>query len=276
MTVKQLIFALGLVTFLLPVKVMAQQNDEHPLLGSDFVLSGGVFFPTKEFRVRVDGSLPGEGIDFGDALRLSEDDSTFAANLLWRFGEKWSVAGQYWKLSDSSKATLDRDIHWEDVVFEEGSFVKAGAGLEVARLFLGRNFSASERHEFGLGIGLHWLEVSAFIEGQIRTNMGDSELYKGSVSADAPLPNIGAWYTFAFSPKWALSSRLDWFSASIGDYSGGLSNASVGIDWAIWKNFGVGLSYNYFNLNVDVDKNDWHGSSDISQYGPTLRISGYW
>lgn len=275
MSVKQLLF-LGLVALLLPCAAAAQQSTTHPLLDDDFVLSGGVFFPTKEFRVRVDGSLPGEGIDFGDAFRLSDDDSTAAVNLSWRFGEKWSVAGQYWKLDDSSTATLDRDIQWEDVVFEKGSFARAGAGLEVIRVFFGRSFSSSERHELGLGLGLHWLEVSAFIEGQIRTNIGDGELYRGSVSADAPLPNIGAWYTFAFSPKWALQTRLDWLSASVGEYSGGLTNASVGVNWAIWEHVGVGLSYNYFELNVDVDKNDWQGATRVSQYGPTLAISAYW
>lgn len=275
MSEKQLLF-LGLVALLLPCAAAAQQSTTHPLLDDDFVLSGGVFFPTKEFRVRVDGSLPGEGIDFGDAFRLSDDDSTAAVNLSWRFGEKWSVAGQYWKLDDSSTATLDRDIQWEDVVFEKGSFARAGAGLEVIRVFFGRSFSSSERHELGLGLGLHWLEVSAFIEGQIRTNIGDGELYRGSVSADAPLPNIGAWYTFAFSPKWALQTRLDWLSASVGEYSGGLTNASVGVNWAIWEHVGVGLSYNYFELNVDVDKNDWQGATRVSQYGPTLAISAYW
>ena len=275
MSLKYLL-SLGFIVLLLPHTASAQQNDVNPLLDSDFVLAAGVFFPTKEFRFRVDGSLPGEGIDFGDAFRLSNDDSTAAVNLHWRFGEKWSVAGQYWKLSDSSTATLDRDIQWEDVVFEEGSFARAGVGLEVIRLFFGRTFSAAERHEFGLGIGLHWLEVSASVEGQIRTNLEDSELYRGSVSADAPLPNIGAWYTYAFSPKWALQSRLDWLSASVGDYSGGLTNASVGVNWAIWKHVGVALSYNYFQLNVDVDKNDWHGATKVSQYGPTLAISAYW
>jgi len=275
MPVKHLI-SLWLCALLLPGAAIAQQNDVHPLLGNDWVLDAGVFFPTKEFRFRVDGSLPGDGIDFEDAFRLSDDDSTAAVSLLWRFGEKWSLAGQYWKLSDSSTATLDRDIKWNDVVLEEGSFARAGAGLEVARLFFGRTFSAAEYHEFGLGVGLHWLELSASVEGQIRSNLGDTELYKDSVSADAPLPNIGAWYTFAFSPKWALRSRLDWLSASIGDYSGGLTNASIGIDWAIWEHFGVGLSYNYFSLNVDVDKNDWQGATKISQYGPWLKIGAYW
>jgi hypothetical protein len=275
MSVKHLIHIL-LFALLLPGVTIAQQNDVHPLLDKKWVLDAGAFLPTKEFRFRVDGSLPGDGVDFGDAFRLSNDDSTVAVNLRWRFGEKWSLAGQYWKLSDSSTATLDRDIHWEDVVFEEGSFARAGVGLEVARLFFGRTFSTAERHEFGLGIGLHWLELSASVEGQIRTNMGNSELYRGSVAADAPLPNIGGWYTFAFSPKWALRSRLDWLSASIGDYSGGLTNASIGIDWAIWEHFGVGLSYNYFSLDVDVDKSDWQGATRISQYGPTLKLTAYW
>jgi putative cardiolipin synthase len=44
-------------------------------------------------------------------------------------------------------------------------------------------------------------------------------------SADLPLPNVGASYWRSLSPRWLLTGRVDWFSASIGDYSGGLWNA---------------------------------------------------
>lgn len=259
-----------------PTVLFAQETAIHPLLTDRYNVNVGMFFPQKEIKLRVDGSLPGDSIDFDEALRFREDDSTWALNFRWRFGEKWTAWGQYWALSDNAKATLKQDIKWGNVVFKEGTFAKTGFALDVARIFVGRTFSESPNHEFGLGFGLHWLELEASIEGQILTDMGDTELYRGSVDSGAPLPNIGGWYTYAFSPKWALTSRLDWLDVSIGDYSGGLVNTAVGIDWAFSDHFGLGASYIYFKLDLDVDKSDWHGSVDYSQHGPFIQLNATW
>jgi hypothetical protein len=171
---------------------------------------------------------------------------------------------------------LSEDVEWEDVVFKEGTFASAGVELDVARLFLGRIFSSGPQHEFGAGLGLHWLEIKAYVEGRIKTDLGDTEAYRGSVSAGAPLPNIGAWYTYSWSPKWAFVTRLDWLSASYDDYSGSLWNASAGVNWAVFEHFGVTAAWNFFKLDVDVDKSDWQGSAETSQNGPFLALTAYW
>ena len=271
-------FAVCALLVLAPSSLAAQETAIHPTLSAKFMINGGVFFPDKEVTLRVDGTLPTPEVrnNGGESFKYKESDSTGAMNFRWRFGEKWSVSGQYWKVDDSVKATLDEDVHWEDVVFKEGTFIKATTEIDVARVFFGRAFSKSDSHEFGLGIGLHWLEIGAGIEGQVFTSEGDSERYKGNVSADGPLPNLGIWYTYAFSPKWAVSARADWLDASVGDYSGGLTNAAIGIDWAIFDHFGLGASYNYFDINLDVDKSDWRGAVDFSQHGPFVQFNVHW
>ena len=217
-----------------------------------------------------------EDIEFDEIFKVDNNETTPAAHLHWRFGEKWSVQAQYWRVSDRGASILEEDVEWEDVVFESGSNVAGGVELDVARLFFGRRFSTSENHEFGLGLGVHWLEISAFIQGEILTSVGNSEFYRGSVSADAPLPNIGAWYTYAWSPRWAFVSRLDWLSASIGDYSGGLWNAQAGVNWAVSDHIGIFGAWTYFGLDIDVDKSDWRGSAEISQNGPFLGLTASW
>jgi len=269
--------AVLIVALLTSPLIQAQAaNGVHPLLDAKWYMTAGYFFPQKDFKIRVDGVSPGDPIDLGDAFNLDNSQSTWAATMRWRFGKKWDLQLQYWKTDDSNTATLDEDVHWGDVVFEDGTFVSAGAGIKVARMFFGRRFSASDTHEFGLGAGIHWLKFNAFIQGQVLTNMGNSELYYANADAGIPLPNIGGWYTYAFSDKWALQSRIDWFSASYGDYSGGLWNALVGVSWAPTKHFGVAASWNYFSIDVDVDKDDWHGKADLSQNGPSLAVTAYW
>lgn len=255
----------------------AQADDaEHPILSDRFLVAAGIFFPDKDFEVTVNGNDPGQGIDFDEAFKVDKSESTGALTLRWRFGEKWEIQGQYWTTSDSGTALLEEDLYWRDVVLEAGTFASARAGIDIARIFFGRRFSTGPSHEFGAGIGLHWLQIKASIEGQIMTNLGDTEVYRSAAEADLPLPNIGAWYTYAWSPKWALVSRVDWLSASIGDYSGGLWNAQLGVNWAVFRNFGVTASYNYFQLDGDVTEDTWNGSVKTTQNGPFLALTANW
>lgn len=262
---------------LFPLVAAAQTaGDQHPWLTDDFTLGLGGFLPSKQVRLRVDGSVPGVDIDFDEGVAVTKDDTTFSGVFRWRFGEKWSVAGQYWDSSDSNRATLTEDVNWGDSTLKAGSNVGAGVEFTVARVFFGRMFSSGQRHEFGLGAGLHWLELGAFIEGEVFVNDKSTGFRREAVTADAPLPNIGGWYWYALSPRWLLTSRIDWLGASFGDYSGDLWNANAGINFQAWRHVGIGLSYQYFKLDVDVDKSDWHGSADLSYKGPFISLNANW
>jgi len=123
-----------------------------------------------------------------------------------------------------SISVLEEDIEWGDVVFGAGSNAAAGTSFSLTRIFFGRQLDTSRSHDFGIGAGLHWLEMGAFIEGEILIN-GTPTASRRSVSEGAPLPNIGAWYMYSISPRWALRTRLDLLSADVGDYDGLLVNS---------------------------------------------------
>lgn len=249
----------------------------HPLLRDKFVASAGLFVFDRDIKLSLNGNtVQSAEFDFDESTNLSRSDSRFSANLTWAFGEKWSVAAQYFDSSDSSRAELTEDIAWKDVVLRKGTFASAGIDITVARFFVGRLFSAGPRHEFGLGVGAHWLEIAPFIEGEAFINDESTGLYRDSVSAAAPLPNIGGWYTHAFTPKWALYTRLDWFSASFDEYSGSLWNSSLGLQYQAFDHMGVGLSYQFFELDVDVEKSTWNGGAKLRFNGPFISLTANW
>jgi len=249
----------------------------HPWLEDDFVISLGGFFPRKEFRISVDGQVPGRDVDLIRAADSSKTESTASLTARWKFGEKWSVAGQFWSTRNRGEAVLSEDVHWGDKVLRAGSHVGAGSDLDLARVFFGREFFTNdEQHEFGLGVGLHWLRIGAFIEGEVFVNDQSGGFRRESVSANLPLPNIGAWYWRSLSPRWLLTTHADWFHASIGDYSGGLWNIGAGIQYQPWEHVGFGLAYQYFKIDVDVDKSNWAGHAQLTQDGPFLSLNANW
>lgn len=266
-----------LIIAVMPTTASAQSDgDYHPFLSNKFQIGIGVFAPKKSFQIQVDGEDPGGNVDFEESLRVDDSESTPSLDFRWRFGEKWSFWGQYWKVNSEGGSVLTEDVHWEDLVFKEGSYANAGVDLTVARMFFGRTMMSSSRYEFGLGAGLHWMDFGAFLEGEIIGEGGSTEFQRGTVDASFPLPNVGAWYMYSWSAKWVANARIDWLSVSIGDYSGGLWSASAGINYQAFKNVGIGLSYNNFDLNVDVDKDTWHGKVETRQHGPRLTLTAVW
>ena len=267
-----------LVGMLAPGIALAEEAfDTHPWFDANFLVNGGAFFSSQDYKLSAGGSLPGEDIDFDEVLGVDNSQTSFSGSVRWEFGEKWSFSAQTMFLEVSGKAELEEDLVFDDVTFEAGSFIKAGADDTIIRGFFGRKLSTGPNHEFGAGLGLHWLSVEAFVSAEINTGDGNSSgEQEASVKADLPLPNLGAWYWYSLSPRWILTSRVDWFSASIGDYSGSLWNAAAGAQFQITDHIGIGAEYVYFALNGDVKNSDWRGSLETASTGPLIYLSANW
>ncbi len=248
----------------------------HPFLESGFSLDFGIFYPDRQLDLAVNGTVTGinDEVHFDEGVRLDNADNTFAAELAWRYRGRWSIVGQYFKSTDSAMAVLEEDIEWGDVVFGAGSNSAVGSQFSLTRIFFGRQLNTSKFHDVGIGAGIHWLHIGAFIEGEILIN-GTPEGARRSVSVEAPLPNVGVWYKYSMSPRWALRTRLDLFSASIDEYDGLLMNVSFGVNYQAFEHFGIGLNYNYVELNVNIKKSDWRGNIRTTYDGVYVNASFY-
>ena len=158
----------------------------------------------------------------------------------------------------------------------KGSFVGGGTSLEVIRAFVGYSFIKNSQSDFGAGIGLHNLDIGAHIEGEILVDDGGTGYHRGDVSASGPLPNLGAWYLYSPAKKWLLHARVDWISANIDEYDGSLWNTNLGVTYQLFRNFGLDISYQYFNLNIGVDNSRWNGGAEMTYSGPVVSLTGNW
>ena len=259
--------------------LLAQDYEYHPVLSDNFSATLGAMRSSNSFKVESDViGEPGDDIDFNDSLDVSQHSTLFNGQIRWKFGKtrKWSLSGQYFSNSAKGETTLTEDVEWDGLVFREGSFVGSGVKLAVARVFIGRSFIKNAQNDFGVGIGLHNLDMDAYIEGEIKIDDETTEFQRAEVGDSQPLPNIGAWYNFSPARNWLLHARVDWISANIGDYDGTLWNTSVGVGYQAWRHVGFDLSWQYFNLNLKVDKDTWRGEADMTYSGPVLAMTFNW
>jgi hypothetical protein len=202
----------------------------------------------------------------------------FNGHIKWKFGneQKWALSAQYFSNNAKGDAILTEDVEWDGLTFGKGTYAEAGVKVAVTRLFVGRSFIKSEQTDFGMGIGLHNLDMSVFIEGEVIVDDETTGVQRAEVSDNQPLPNIGGWYHYSPAKKWLIHSKVDWISANIGDYDGTLWNASIGVAYQAWRHVGFDLYWQYFNINLKVDKDDWKGGADMSYSGPVLGMTFSW
>ena len=122
----------------------------------------------------------------------------------------------------------------------------------------------------------HLLGISGYINGSASINGEDVGLVEERASVTGPLPNIGVWYRQIYAERWVLRARLDWLSANIDKYDGRIVNGSLGFAYNMSDHFGVGLSYNLFEIDLGVDDTDWQGRVRSRFEGPYLALTAYW
>lgn len=265
---------LCILLFLLVTLPVMSQEEKHPILDDSFYIEAGVFIPSKNIELGADGSIPNEDINFGETFNLTDNESTFFFSAEWRWNRKWRVGFETFGINNGNRLTLEEDVPFEDITFEKGTFVRAGVEFDLYRVFVGRIISTGQKHSLGAGLGIHGLNIGAFVEGEVKTDLGDQKFERRGVSALIPLPNIGFWYNWAPTHRWALTARVDWFGITIDQYSGGLWNVSPGVKFQIIRNLGVGLDYRLFALNAKVSESNWKGAFDMNYSGPLITLHG--
>lgn len=261
---------------LAPLSLHAEELT-HPKLGARVYLDVGGFVPAIDTRLRIDSSIgQGTEIDLEDDLDFEDRPALPYALLNLRLGERWRIEGEYFVLDRDKTTVIDRELVIGGEIFKIDATVNSHFDTDIYRLSVGYSFLKRPMSELGVALGVH---VTTFDLG-IRVEGEDSA---ASQTADtlAPLPTLGFYGFYAFSPKWLLQGRADIFSLEYDDYSGSLLNLNVGVEYRLAKHIGLGAGYRYVDLELTADKALNIGSStvDVSgefQYtysGPTLYMS---
>jgi hypothetical protein len=259
---------------------LASADDRHPALDSKYYISVGGYFASRAFKASAEGSVtpsnPTPYVDFESDLKVDDRPDLLVAEFRWQFAEKWNLGLQYFNSTRDGQHTLDETIEWEGVTYEVGAMVTTETSVDVTRIVLSRHFRQKEGHDIRLTGGLHWLDISAKIQGEATQGDGSTAFATSKAAAAFPIPNVGVLYQYSPSQKWLFSARVDWFSASIGDYSGGIWNTNLSVNYQVAEHIGVGLGYQFFQIDGTLTEEQWKGDVKIRFSGPTFQVSAFW
>lgn len=278
-----------LLTVLTMPVTYAQDQDEvseihdvpvHNALEAKYFVSLVDLFATRAFKVTAKGSVtpqrPQQFVDFESDLNVDDSPELFVFEFRWQFGQKWNLGLQYFDSTRSAREVLERRIEWNDQIYDIGAEVRGETNIEITRVVLSRHFIRKGGHDLRLSGGIHWLDVSAAISGEATLGDGSTAFAASKASASLPIPNVGAVYQYSPSEKWLTSARVDWFSASVGNYSGGIWNVMLNANYQVTKHVGLGVGYQFFQLDGTLTEDRWRGDLRIRFDGPFVQLSGFW
>ena len=204
----------------------------------------------------------GTSISFEEDLNLTDRKTMPAILAAVRLGERWKVEGEYFSLHRSGSRSVSKTIDWGDNTYPIGATVSSEFDSDIFRLSVGYSFIKDSQRELGVALGLHVTDFKA--------SLSAAAVGVRSEDALAPLPTIGLYGAYAFTPKWLLSGRLDYFSLDYEDYEGRLVNFTAGVDYRFSRHFGIGLGFRHVDYDVTLTKTHYNGGIQYKFNGPVF------
>lgn len=238
----------------------------HPALQDRWSIQLGIYAPNVDTTARLNGAggLVGTEVSFEEDLGFAERNDMPAILASVRLGERWKIEAEYLSLRRDNSRALSRTINWGDNTYTAGTTVTSEFNSDIMRLSGAYSFIKDAQMEAGFALGLHSTDFKISIAAAgIGSDTGE---------VLAPLPTLGFYGAYAFTPKWLLSGRVDIFSLDYGDYEGQLINATLGVDYRLFRNFGLGAAYRYIDYDLSVTTSKYNGGINYRFSGPLLYL----
>ncbi len=254
--------------------VLAAGNSLNPVLDDKFTFKLGASW------LKADGSFsstregdPTEKLTTSD-LGVDDTETNAAFSARWRFTERWRLTFDYFGLDVNGNVREDFD----DLDFGD---IQASGFLAVDTKFktdfyiaqVGYSLLKNERAELGIGGGVHVVRFDTKLKVSAGINNASGSVQSDSVDLTAPLPNVLGYGTYAFTPKLSLDGSVGWFGLSYSDYDGNLLTLAANLDYRLTDHFGVGVGYNYINMDLTINKSNRKDKYDIDYKGPVLYVT---
>lgn len=172
----------------------------------------------------------------------------------------------YSGIDKESTDTLDTSIALGSVTIPAGLSMNEKFETNVVRMALGYAFYRGDSSEFGVDLGVNYTTIKESFRVSVP---GFPNWDVSSLDVSEPLPTIGLFFNYAFSPDWYLTSRAGVFAFDIGDVDGTIFDVFGGVEYRPWQHVGLGLAYTYNSADLTI-KNDINNVDIEYDYGGPL------
>jgi hypothetical protein len=247
--------------------------DDHPMLDTASI-SVGAFANNTSADISADGGIKGSGskVEFGRDLGQDGTRSLPYIDATWRPWDRHEFEFSYYHESHSANRTLQRDVNYDGDTFVFGA--NLGSKFSLDAYGVGYRYWAwiGDSAAFGLGAGLYAYHLSLDLSGTIGVEGPDGSITQTGVksagaSTNLPDPSVGLYYRYQIVDWARFIANAGAFKANIDNIDAKLYDATAGVEFYPWKNFGVVTQYAYNRIDATVDRTKFLGKFDAKFNG---------
>jgi hypothetical protein len=261
---------LALIALLAALPLAAQESPLFPR----FSITGASAAADFETNARID---PDDGGGTGTLVGFERDLGLEDSRTLQRFGVQWrpfrrhELAASYFSAPRRGAQQINRNITFRDEVYPVNAFVTTQFDLEYLSATYTYWARRTDRDGFGITLGVANLSLDASVIAQQPPDL--TVTITQEADTEVPVALAGVQGRVAFTNTILGEATVSTLPrVTIGDYTGRALTGSAKLEYRPLRWFGIGASYDYFKLDVDVDQVDLGGSLDMTIRGPSAFV----
>ncbi len=244
------------------------------LLKNPLYVALGTFIVDTDTTVSLDGEA-GQGSRVDLEKTFGDDSATrIRLDAYWRFAERHKIRAMVFNARADRTRILDEEINWGDEVFPVSASVTLERDFDIYELAYEYAFLHRENWELTGSAGLHWTSLKIALAADLTTPGGGTRAASDSGNLDLPLPVLGLRGLWNPGGDFWIDASAQVFSLSFDEYDGRLTDYRLAALWQPLQWLGIGLGYNLFKVDLDVEKDRFRGSLEWQYDGPQLFLSG--
>ena len=229
----------------------------------DFGVGG--YLPNISTAATLTGPLGlGQSINLEHKLGLAANTQTIDLLAGFRFKKRNMVSLEFFNFSRSASRTITDSLVVNDTVYHAGATIDLRNQIQYYGFTYRYYIWRRQRWELGAGLGIDGVNLGFnFGVRASAGNKADSAQTHGTITA--PVPMLGLYFDWEMWQRLYLKASLQALFLTYQQYSGGIRDRKVSVDWYPWLNYGFGVGWHYVGL--DIKRTGQLGGSIEANYG---------
>jgi hypothetical protein len=251
--------------------VRAEDAPAAEELPDRFSIRGGwnyVFNADTTFSVNGRAGI-GSTIDFAKTLKGQREDHLWRIDTQYRFNPRHSVGFSYYDVRRKGNRTLDADITIDDNTYKANGDIYSEINIGLYRFNYNYSFHHDDKVELAAQVGFYFADLGLKFQSNLACSGTSACATPGSTSAKtslvAPLPTLGFLVNYHFTPRLTGQANFNWFYVEAGSFKGAMSEMYLGMEYRLFKHFGLGAAYNRLDIDIKSSpegSNGWRIEND--------------
>jgi outer membrane protein len=204
-------------------------------------------------------------IDLEDLLGAADQETVLQLDASIRLGYYHRLQLGYFRLDRRSTAVLLQDLDFGGENYPAGTEIGTDIESLLVRLTYAYSLIRDDQKELGVMGGLSHFRFDTTI-GETGSDQPQR------LSAESPLPTIGAFGSLTLGRNWHVDLEANLFALDFDRYNGTMSFLRLGLERQFGETFSAGLGYDFYRLQLKARDEDLGGKFTLLHQGPRIYV----